>query len=194
MSWLGRHKYKLSLGATLVVSFGVVAYKSYGMLSSPAAGTIKSPEKTVESMEFTPDKREQTLQSKFITLKYPAAMTSVSDTSQQNPGVLEQYQLMTQHPTGNDILVVTVKKLPQGGLAEESSYRLRQTQADQYEESREKLGANDLVLVRHRTNQEAVAYATGNGMLTIIALKSTRAGVNIMNDIKSIAHTFSWLK
>ncbi len=186
-------KHKKKIFALIVLAgLGYSVWRIYQYFQMPVAATI-SPQSVLATTQENPKPKDATLKGKKFTMQYSSELSSMSETSAQNPGVIEQYQLMTQNPTGNDFLVVSIKTMPVGGLAGDSAYKLRASKTNDYTITTEQIDDSEVIFMESKTAPEIVALTGGNGMIATVAYRTGRAGVDVTAETKKLMQSFQWL-
>ena len=132
-----------------------------------------------------------TLNGTYFTLEYRTSLNSVSEISSQDANALEAYRIARSALEDRRILIVTIKKLPAGGITEESSYKLRQLDPALYKPTAETIDDMTFNVMSRTDNQEVVAFTARDGKLAVIAY-SAGASDSIYHDAVETIKSFRW--
>lgn len=140
------------------------------------------------------EKRAKTnmITAKHFSLEYDASLDTVSDISQQNSPALEVYRVARSDTSGRRIFVITIKPLPQGGMSEESSHKLRRTKPDIYIEGAKTAGENSFVTFTKIDNSELTAFATHDGKLAMLAYTLEAPDGDLLREAGELLANFRW--
>lgn len=156
---------------------------------TPSEGRIKSttPE---ESVATEPELGYKTLDGKFVRFEY-------NDKYQTQPPLktdtnsLEQHYLFILTPFSKHF-TVAVEKLPHGDLAENSSFKLRQTYPDKYKIEELALPNAKGKLTSNKAVTEKVAFIVKDDLSATIALTSAGGSDDLDQEMSQVLASFEW--
>ena len=80
-------------------------------------------------------------------------------------------------------------------MSEDSSYKLRQVQKDVFDpQERHTINKQDVIIVKRKEAQEAVAFTTSKGMMATVSMRSTKAEADAHGNMITLMQTFHWLE
>lgn len=180
-------RYKLlfwSFIAMIVFSIAMI------FMSRPSTGTIIKP-----SLEDEPNSVEpagtNTLTARHFRLIYDAGLDTISDISSTDRTAREIYRVARSDTFGRRTFVITVKSLP-GGLAEESSFKLRRINPDNYRESSETLEGMNFILFEKLDGSEMTAFTDHGDYYAMLAYTLDSPSGNLRDEALKLYRNFSW--
>ena len=166
----------------------VAAWFAWRALNGPVSGTVTPATTTMTTEKGT---SQLGLNGQYFSVKYPGDFGQASNITQADPNSLEQYRLnANQH--GTTAIVISISKLPTGGLSEVSSVKLRRLQKDVYAESAETYGPNKATVMTKVDGSEATAFIVHPPYLATIAVTSNSPDRDAGETLKGLASTFHW--
>lgn len=159
--------------------------------NKPATGKILNPSLS-DNPVSQPVTGQNVITTKYFSLNYDAGLDTVSNISSDDNTSLEAYRLARSDVNGRRKLVVTIKDLPDGGLSEESSYKFRSINPQQYRESSKNYGDNSFVLVEKLDGTELTAFSVSGDKLAMLAYTVDVPGTNVTADSADLISSFKW--
>jgi hypothetical protein len=166
----------------VMVAISVPAVLAIRQLQAPGEGTVIKNDETLGSFDPSAGSRPATLNGEHFSLSYDSGFSDVTDISRNDTNALEQYRLRRPGQGGTS-LVLSIRKLPPGGLAEDASYRLRKIKPNDYVESSVTVGNATATLMRATAGGEVVAFLPHGNLLATLAV----AGSGGSEDLTKLA-------
>lgn len=187
------YRYKLRYKILFWSLIGMIIFSIASIFfNQPSTGTIIKS--TLEDSPRAVDvAKTNVITTKYFQLTYDAGLDTVSDISAQDQTALEVYRVARSDTTGRRTFVITVKKLPPGGLAEESSYKLRQINPATYRESNETLGELPFVVMEKLDGTELTAFTAGDGKFAMLAYTLAVPDTKVRDEAAELLEQFRWL-
>jgi hypothetical protein len=180
MKRLPRRRWWLLVGTLLVLVVLV------HIVTAPVSGRIvpvdTKPTKPLK--QATKNMSTQTLTSPYFSLVLPAGF-KLQASGQLPPGLLYQQNIIKPSAFGSIIVSISLKTMPEGGLASDSSYNLRVQQPVRYQLSRQTMDGDIVSIANDSQQASVVAFWPHANKLATISLSS---GLNnpASDDNKSI--------
>lgn len=111
------------------------------------------------------------LQNDYFQLALPTGYR-VQAGNAETPGILYTQTLIKPANFGSLIVVIAVKAMPEGGLSEDSSYRLRSQQTTRYKLSSQTLAGESVQIANDSQAAAVVAFWPHSGYLATISVTS----------------------
>lgn len=161
-------------------------------MNRPSEGVILKPsledEPQQESVNVT-----NTITGKYFKLKYDSNLDTVSNISEGNNTALEVYRVARSDAAGRRTFVITIKTIPSGGVGEESSFKLREINPQDYTRSSETIGELDYIIFEKKNGAEITAFVTDGGeRFAILAYTVSSPGVSARTETMALFSNFSW--
>lgn len=157
----------------------------------PSTATIIKPSLGDEPVQNVSTKTN-TITTKYFQLVYDAGLDTVSNITSDNKSALEVYRVARSDTTGRRTFVVTIKNLPEGGMSEESSYKLRHIDPGQYRESAQTIGTIPFVLYEKLDGSELTAFAVNGKQLAMLAYTLNAPDGKLYEEAIKLIGNFSW--
>lgn len=159
-------------------------------MSRPSTGTIIKP-----ALEDEPNSTEpagtNTLTARYFRLIYDAGLDTISDISSTDRTALEIYRVARSDTFGRRTFAITIKSLP-GGLAEESSFKLRRVNPEDYRESSETLADMNYILFEKLDGSEMTAFTDRGDYYAMLAYTLESPAGNLRDEAVKLFRNFSW--
>lgn len=177
--------------AVIGVAFGLVIVAMLKYLVFPVEGVVtanglKAAREAVAPKPEVPNE----LGGLYVEFKYPGMFDSLSQIK-TDANALEQYNITSRADYRRGI-AVHVRDLPNGRLADDSSYRFRQLKADQYRLSELKMHGEPAVRASKLDKQEATLFWAHKGRLVTIAVTAMDPDDDVEAILKTISDTLRW--
>jgi hypothetical protein len=165
--WVGR----LTGLSIIGVAFGLAVIFLLRFADGPAVATTTAPQRPALKTAKVEAEGTALMSGPHVELAYPAKFDAAQHIS-SNPGTYESYILSSK---GNyrRSLSVSVQPLPGGQLIENSSYRFRQLNTDQYRETTEQVGGERIAVMTKVDRQEQTFFWLHQGKLLTVAIVSS---------------------
>lgn len=160
-------------------------------MNRPANGTIIQPSLSDDPIAQDTS-GDNVITTKFFNLTYDGKLDTVSNISSGDNTSLEVYRLARSDVEGRRNFVITIKNLPPGGVSEESSYKLRSINPDQYEETTRNVGDNSFIIMKKLDNTEITAFSVNNDKLAMLSYTVDAPQANIDDEAAKLLYAFSW--
>lgn len=183
---------KVAIGGVCFVVVLAIGTLVLSQVSGPASGTIK-PAEEATTQRANLDLASKQFQGEYFTLVHSATYGNSTDTSSSNPRALEQRTLLKELQPGYERIVITVLATEPGGLAEESSYQLRQSKPEQYIRTDETLGQHKAIVFTSSDQSEVVVFLTNQSTIATIAVTSTSSSAGLGVMVRELVRSFEWL-
>lgn len=161
-------------------------------MNRPSTGTIIKPSLADNPVPTAPE-GTNTITAKHFRLVYDSGLDTVSNISSDDRSALEVYRVARSDTTGRRTFVITIKNLPVGGMGEESSYKLRQSQPGTYRQSSQTVGGIAYVLFEKTDGTELTAFTSDSGRLAMLAYTLDAPAGDLHEEATSLLGQFSWL-
>lgn len=160
-------------------------------MNRPANGNITKP-----SLSDEPIAQDTTgnnvITTKYFNLTYDGKLDTVSNITSDDDSALEVYRIARSDVEGRRIFVVTIKNLPEGGVSEESSYKLRSINPDEYSETTKNVGDNSYIIMKKLDNTEITAFSVNNDKMAMLAYTIDAPQADIDDEADKLLYAFSW--
>lgn len=189
-----RKPYRIKRSVKLVFwSFIALVVFTLGniFMNRPANGTIIQPSLSDDPIAQDTS-GDNVITTKFFNLTYDGKLDTVSNISSGDNTSLEVYRLARSDVEGRRNFVITIKNLPPGGVSEESSYKLRSINPDQYEETTRNVGDNSFIIMKKLDNTEITAFSVNNDKLAMLSYTVDAPQANIDDEAAKLLYAFSW--
>ena len=172
----------------------ILCWFGYQFAVSPSEAVINQPITILDeaNIQEEPVKKLATIQGRYFTLDYENTFNTLSDISLQDPNALEAYRLTQSDGAMITNVVVNIKKLPPGGLGEDSNYHMRLVRPAEYTQSKETFGRNAVTFMQKIDQTELVGFMVNGDKLATLALTSTRPS-GMEGAAKNLLRYFQWL-
>lgn len=185
---LSRPKILLSVGLLASVIGGAAWFYQYNQ--TPAKGVVHSaatehPQRTHTITHFN---------GVAIAFDYPSDYTSVENkTTALVLPTTELYSLNRFSPnTGSMRIGITVRDLSRGSLLEDSAYRHRLINPNEYQASEVTLPQYPAKKMEKTDGTEITYFIPGEKAYAIIAVTSTNPGTDFAKEVTELVNSFVW--
>lgn len=170
----------------------IVFSLAYNFMNRPSTGTIIKPSLS-DSPRVEADAETNTITGKHFSLVYDAGLDTVSNISAGDKTALEVYRVARSDVSGRRTFVVTIKSLPDGGMSEESSYKLRHISPGTYSESTAEYGGQSFVVFEKSDKSELTAFSSHNGKLAMLSYTLEAPDGDLAKEAGELLNSFKWL-
>lgn len=154
----------------------------------PSTGTVVKS--TLEDKPADLPESTNTITAKHFTLVYNSYLDTVSNVSASNPTAIEAYRIARSDMTGRRTFAITIKDLP---MTEESSYRLRAINPNEYKRSTETISGLEYVLFEKTDGTEITGFTSRAGHLAMLSFTLSTQSGNLTEEASKLFANFSWL-
>lgn len=161
-------------------------------MNRPSSATIVKPSLSDDPVPEAPV-GTNTITAKHFQLAYDASLDTVSNISGDHRSALEVYRVARSDRTGRRTFVITIKELPSGGMGEESSFKLRLSQPENYRQSSQTVGSISYVVFEKTDGTEITAFASDSGRLAMLAYTLNAPDGDLQEEMTRLLGRFGWL-
>ncbi len=192
------HRRPITIVTILLLVAGSTAWGVHE-LTAPAhgrptkTGGALRPHPTLKPAVLPPD----SVQNNYFRLALPAGYRQQAN-NQATPGVLYSQTLIKSAAFGSLIINIAVKSLSDGGLGEDSSYRLRLQQASRYHLGSQTIGTDQVQIADDSQAAAVVAFWPHGAYLATISVTSgisdpsTNGNTEQLVTLKTLLAAWQW--
>jgi hypothetical protein len=162
------HKWRWLIGLLLLLTVVIVVFR---VISAPVHGRQVPVDRqlTPKPHVTAPTLPASNVQSNYFDLPLPAGYKPQA--AQAVPGLLYSQTILKPSSFGSLLINISLKPLPEGGLAADSSYRLRQ-QTSRYHLTSQSVDGDTVQLANDTESAAIVAFWPHGGYLATISVSS----------------------
>lgn len=182
----------LSTAVVILMLVGIVL-GSVRYFSTPAAGVLLPTQMPEAKPAVTAQPQLIKVTGKKVSFSYQDSFKPVA-TNKLTVGEIEKFTY-SKLSLPNANLSITVRSLPSEQLADEGTYKLRQSQPEAYTQSTVTTGSTTFTVMSAKNNGfQKVAYVVHNGQVVIISLSSsTDPSDKTLNDaLQATLDSWQW--
>jgi hypothetical protein len=177
-----------------------VCFYAVKQVSAPAHGTeIHTGQKLVATRPKTQTapKAASTIQNNYFDLRLlPGYREQAASTTV--PGLLFQQTIIHPSASGSTVIELAIKSLPEGGINNDSAYRIRQQSAN-YQLGSLRQGSETIIVAAHRQDSSAVAFWSHGKLMATISVSYGVASDADSSDetkqtIQTLVNNWHWLQ
>jgi hypothetical protein len=162
------------------------------LLGQPSKGKIiNSTQQDNASLDI--DDGTSTLKGMYFTMQYRTSLNTVTDITSQNANAIEAFRVARSTVEDRRIMIVTIKHATEGGVLEDSSYKMRALQPDVYKPTTETISDTTAYLMARTDGTEVTAFIA-HGDKTAVISYTAGSSDSIYQDSLKDFKTFHWVQ
>ena len=183
--WIGR-----MIGFTFVgalVGLAIVGVLKFA--NDPVSGSVATASSLKKSTDPTPAP-DGTLRGLYASMNYPGVFNQVSQVK-TDANALEQYNLGSSNSYRRTI-TVDISNLPSGKPHDDSSYRLREIQPDNYTPSSKTVNGETVYVMSKNDGSEVSWFWPHAGKMLTVAVTTTQPGDHAVDFATMVMNSVRW--